>query len=659
MLTNVQNTNAGNYTLTASNSVGSVVSSPALLTITPSIPIVNSAYNVVGFGQSTTGGGVLPDTDPNYAKVFTATDLANAINSKTVKIIEIMTNLSLGYNEIEATAKAGSEPFRADNAPLLHPVLLVTGVSVIDIQKKNGLTIFSANGATIKHGHLNLKNSSNVIIRNLKFDELWEWDEATKGQYDKQNWDFITVGDAGTVTNLWIDHCTFTKAYDGVVDIVKGSSGITLSWCKYAGDDGYTNANSWVWQQLNSLESNKTSYAMYNFLRSNGFSESDIFSIIQGHDKTHLIGPNDLDPNNNLHTVTLHHQWFINPGDRLPRLRGGNVHDFNLYVDDTQAIVANRMRSAREAAMSTANQNTLENTYDFNNFLNGSISTEGGAVLVEKSVYIDCLFPLRNNQTDPSNPTYTGKIESLDTIYHMDNADGSITEVRGNSTDPGSPMGPFQAPIIPFSWNANLPGGLPYSYTPDDPAQLQAIVTSPTGGAGAGVLTWAKTNWLLTAYAPSAPFIVAQPQNVSIAAGQNATLAAVVGGSGPLAYQWYLNTNTPVSGATNFVLSLANVQTSGYYSVTVTNVSGTATSSNAFISVSSNAGAQITNPSFINGAFGLTINGNATQYTVQVSSNLINWDNLFTTNPSTQPFTWTDSTVGNFNQRFYRIVSGP
>lgn len=77
------------------------------------------------------------------------------------------------------------------------------------------------------------------------------------------------------------------------------------------------------------------------------------------------------------------------------------------------------------------------------------------------------------------------------------------TDARGNSTDPGNPLGPFQAPIIPFSWNTNsgTPNGvLPYTYTMDDPAELQAIVTSPTEGAGAGVLTWNKTNWLKTSY---------------------------------------------------------------------------------------------------------------------------------------------------------------
>jgi hypothetical protein len=70
-------------------------------------------------------------------------------------------------------------------------------------------------------------------------------------------------------------------------------------------------------------------------------------------------------------------------------------------------------------------------------------------MLVEKSVYLDTVTPLRNNQTNPSNPAYTGKILALDTIYQKNPANGAT--VRGNSTDPGSQLGPFQAPIIAFS----------------------------------------------------------------------------------------------------------------------------------------------------------------------------------------------------------------
>ena len=151
---------------------------------------------------------------------------------------------------------------------------------------------------------------------------------------------------------------------------------------------------------------------------------------------------------------------------------------------------------------------------------------------------------------------------------------------RGNSTDPGSQLGPFQATIIPFSWN--LAGNqLSYTYTMDDPAQLQAIVTSPTAGAGAGVLTWNKTNWMITAYAPSIPVIGSCPTSLIATTGQNVSFSVFAGGSAPVTYQWYFNTNSLIPNATNTVLTLNSVQSTnvGTYSVIASNSAGTASCS--------------------------------------------------------------------------------
>ncbi len=46
-------------------------------------------------------------------------------------------------------------------------------------------------------------------------------------------------------------------------------------------------------------------------------------------------------------------------------------------------------------------------------------------------------------------------------------------------------------------------------------------------------------------------------------------------------------------------------------------------------------------------------------YTLQASTNLVSWTNLFTTNPPTLPFSWTDATATNFSRRFYRVVFSP
>ncbi len=663
-LTNIQNSDAANYSLVASNSIGNATSSNASLTITVASALPNSAFNLTGFGNATTGGGFVAEGNSAYIKVTNALDLANALVSAyktagSVKVIEITTNLDLGWNEIGSVVQnLASTPFRSHNAPQLHPRLLTTGVSLIDMKPKSGLTIFSANGATIRHATFNFKSTANIIVRNLKFDEMWEWDEATKGNYDKNDWDFIDLGNGGSVSNIWVDHCTFTKTYDGILDTKAGSSAITISWCKYTGDDGATNGNSFVWQQINTLESNKTSYPFYNFLRNNGFSSTDIVTIVQGHDKTHLVGANSLDAANASLSLTFHHLWLNNVWDRcVPRLRAGNVHDYNIYADDTLAYAAKNLRNARAAAMSAANQNTLNNTYNFNPPLNGAISTENGALLVEKSVYIDCLTPLRNNQTDPNNPVYTGKILGLDTIYQMDS-----TFFRGNSTDAGgiNTLGPVQATIIPFSWN--LPGGvLPYSYVLDDPSQLQSIVNA---GAGAGIVTWNKTNWLLTTYAATAPIIVAQPQSQTLAAGNSASFNVVVSGSANLFYQWYFNTNTLINGATNAALNIVNLQTTnaGTYSVIITNPAGSVTSSFAMLTIATGnvTPPQISGAGFSGGNFSFSVNGNLGQtYLVQASTNLVNWTTLFTTNPGALPFIWNDIAAANFSKRFYRVQVSP
>jgi pectate lyase len=486
-LSNVQHADAGGYSVVVNNAVGTATSNTATLSVTDQLP--GQIYNLQGFAQAATGTGMVPETDPNYRKVYNANDLVAALGSKTVKVIEIMNDLDLGYNEVPASARTGA--LRVAAAPLTHPVLIASGVSTIDIQDKTGLTIFSANGATIRHAEFNVKRANNLLIRNLKFDELWEWDESSKGKFDKQDWDFITVD--MTSDNVWIDHCTFTKAYDGVVDVKGGSKNVTISWSSFLGDDG--GPNSFVRKQVEALELNKTAYPMYNFLRTNGFSVDDIVAVSRSQKKGHLVGANEFDTINANHRVTLHHNYYLNMQDRLPRMRAGNAHVFNVYVNNAEALAAKDMRNARVAAMSSTNAAKLTGssaTYSFDVTLNGSISTEGGAVLLEKSQFVDVLSPLRNNQVSASQPEYTGKILALDTLYSL----RGVT-FRGDSTTPGSPLAPVPAPEIAFSWNGFVT--LPYAYGTHDPSQLPSLLTGAEG-AGAGMLLWPKENWLKTSY---------------------------------------------------------------------------------------------------------------------------------------------------------------
>src|SRR6185369_8579729 len=113
---------------------GTATSDPATLAVSTAPPLVYSAFNLTGFGRAATGGGVIAESNSAYRKVTNALDLANAIlaankTAGAVRVIEIMNDLDLGWNEVgSAVQTLGSTPFRPHATPKLHPKLLVTGV---------------------------------------------------------------------------------------------------------------------------------------------------------------------------------------------------------------------------------------------------------------------------------------------------------------------------------------------------------------------------------------------------------------------------------------------------------------------------------------------------------------------------------------------------
>jgi len=162
-------------------------------------------------------------------------------------------------------------------------------------------------GAKIIHGNLMLEKVSNIIIKNITFEDAYDffpgWDpsDGSTGNWNSQ-FDLISITNS---TNVWIDHCTFSDGdrpdssfplyfnmkhqhHDGAVDITRQSNFITLS---------------------------------YNYFTN--------------HDKTSLIGSSDnaSQDSGNL-KVTFHHNFFENAGQRLPRVRFGEVHVYNNYYNN-------------------------------------------------------------------------------------------------------------------------------------------------------------------------------------------------------------------------------------------------------------------------------------------------------------------------------------
>jgi len=114
-----------------------------------------------------------------------------------------------------------------------------------------------------------------------------------------------------------------------------------------------------------------------------------------------------------------------------------------------------------------------------------------------------------------------------------------------------------------------------FGATTNEDGNYQVVVTGPCGSVTSSVVT-----------VTILPLITAQPANQALAQGQTATFNVSALGTAPLNYQWYFN-GSSISGATNMSLTLTNVQQTfaGLYSVVVSNQSGSATSSNAVLTV--------------------------------------------------------------------------
>ena len=89
----------------------------------------------------------------------------------------------------------------------------------------------------------------------------------------------------------------------------------------------------------------------------------------------------------------------------------------------------------------------------------------------------------------------------------------------------------------------------------------------------------------LTVWQP--PIITNQPASLTNNVGNNATFAVTAGGTAPLHYQWFFNTNSALLNQTNASLTVTNVQltNAGMYSVTITNSAGTTNSVFAALTV--------------------------------------------------------------------------
>ena len=164
---------------------------------------------------------------------------------------------------------------------------------------------------------------------------------------------------------------------------------------------------------------------------------------------------------------------------------------------------------------------------------------------------------------------------------------------------------------------------------------------------------------------PLAPAIFVQPAGQNAVGGDTVSFTVSANGALPFGYVWRKN-GTNIAGATGGSLTLSNVTrfSSAAYSVIVTNVYGSTTSSNAQLMV--RIPQRLTTPTLAGTTLTLTSGdvdggaltaGDLARFSVQASTNLVNWSNLpVTLILNNGGFRFTDSVVTNRPVRFYRVV---
>jgi hypothetical protein len=172
------------------------------------------------------------------------------------------------------------------------------------------------------------------------------------------------------------------------------------------------------------------------------------------------------------------------------------------------------------------------------------------------------------------------------------------------------------------------------------------------------VVAIAGTSSASLALEGSGPPLVNTPLiNRSVLAGGKVYFRADAVGVWPLSYQWQFN-GTNLDGATNQLLTITNAQPAqmGAYSVVVTNALGSSSSPSAWLTVIPkesliiSESIQVTNgqTSF------LATSPAGLKWSVQASSNLVNWLDLRTLTNATGTMSFSEPTT-NFTERFYRL----
>ena len=332
-------------------------------------------------------------TDPNYTddmiyyedSPYSPVSFTQTLNKAgTVHVIEIMNDINLGWNVLSTEAKNVGNVVSFGNssneqAYTMSSMYKQNGISQITISNCYDLLIYSKNGAKLTHAGFKLESSNKVSIRNLEFDEMWQWEDSSSkttaavGDMDAFGWAYFKIN---YCDEIWIDHCTFGKAYDGLIDIANptydtlgtlfrapyladGSCDNHISWCKFT--SGLDDKDGYLYKMMEEIEAdyqaNGGNYLYYKALRDAGYTFDEIlYGIAIPQKKAFLDGDgtdsnyyNNKDYNENLN-LSIFYCEFIDVEDRIPKVRSGNVYMYGTIIDSSRYYEYRKLLKSKDVS---------------------------------------------------------------------------------------------------------------------------------------------------------------------------------------------------------------------------------------------------------------------------------------------------------------------
>lgn len=383
-----------------------------------------------------------------------------------VHVIEIANDLNMGYYKLSDELKQKTsilEDFcRKTQAAIqsltMSDMFLENGMTQIKVENTSNLLIYSKNGAKLTHCGFKLTSDTNVVVRNLEFDELWQWEDTSNntvakiGDYDYFGWAYFKIAFCDAI---WIDHCTFGKSYDGQIDYANpvynanagtafrapfgasGSNGLHISWCNF--QSGSDDKNGYIYKMLSKIEEDyqngNKNYLYYNQLRDSGASFDDIlYGIAIPQKKGFLCGDSgnnkeDYEYNLSLQ-ISFANCYFKNLEDRIPKLRGGNAVLFNSIVDSSQYYEYRVKLKSMNLASKVAQVNS---SWKCGLVSQGILCGNGGSILAQNCKFIGIDTILKNNDSNTADKVIGG-YQLINCSYQKSKDDAVLTSFSNFSS---------------------------------------------------------------------------------------------------------------------------------------------------------------------------------------------------------------------------------